>query len=144
MISAQMVREVNTINPASVNGAASPIAVDTLGYHYAELVLKCGSVGAAFTVLRVEESNDGSTGWDAISGTAASGTTGANRLPQNGDNNITAKWFIPLQGRRRYLRIAATTGAATVIAGLARLSQADVSPLNTTQRGIDLQWTLGE
>lgn len=144
MIQAQLIREVNTINPASVTGAATSASVDTLGYHYAEGVVKLGAVGSAYTSLQVEESADGSTGWAAVTGLTASGSSGASRLPQTADANGTFKFYFPLVNRQRYLRIAANTGASASVLGAAfRLYYGDVTPQTVANRGNTVEFVVG-
>lgn len=109
----------------TVNGSA----IDRLGFEEALVVVNSGTNGSSGTVnVKVQESDDGSTGWADIAGAAFPQITEAN------DNTIYVG-RINLVGRKRYLRVVATVSTAAcdlgvdVILGAAK--NLPVSQVNT-------------
>lgn len=96
--------------PATRTANANGTAVDTKGYHNGMLVVTAGDIDLANAdetyVVSVEESDDGSTGWAAISGVTATITA---------DNQVKEARLADLNGgtRKRYLRAVLTVGGTT-------------------------------
>lgn len=84
---------------ATVNGAA----IDTQGFNSLAFVGSCGAASgtpsAQSVIYKLQESDDGSTGWGDITGAVAAALTA---------NNSTAKIPLNVQGRKRYIRAVAT------------------------------------
>jgi hypothetical protein len=92
----------------TVNGAA----IDRLGFEEALVVVNSGENGAGGTVdAKVQESEDGSTGWTDIAGAAFTQITEAN------DNTVYAG-RLNLVGRKRYLRVVAVVATAACDLGV--------------------------
>lgn len=137
MIEIQNAKMVVGLAPISLNSAAATaLTVDTRGFSYAAMVCTLGVVGGAATVFKIQESATDFSGAD-VSGYVGSGSTGNTRLPQTGDAGKTIIWGLPLGGSRlRYLQLAVTTGATTLISVQWFLFRANESPNTNTERGV--------
>lgn len=96
--------------PAVITASANGVAVDTKGYHDAMLQVCVGDLdlasGNETYVVTAEESDDGSTGWAAISGVS---------IAMTADNTAKEARISNLNGgtRKRYLRAVATLAGTT-------------------------------
>lgn len=95
--------------PATRTASANGSAVDTLGYNDAVVMINAGDIDTASGdetyAFKVQESDDGSTGWADITGATASVTA---------DNDVKLIAVKNLNtGRKRYLRVVATLGGTT-------------------------------
>lgn len=85
-------------------GANNGAAIDCLMYREAMFHVRVGVIGSSATVtLTVEESDDGSTGWTAVTGA----TTGALAASQD-----VGRISVDLEKRKRYLRAVMTNATA--------------------------------
>lgn len=95
--------------PIVVTATTNGSAVDTQGYQNAMVVIVAGVIDTASGnetyAYTVEESDDGSTGWAAISGATASVTASASQKFIRITNLNTT--------RKRYLRGVLTAGGTT-------------------------------
>ncbi len=95
--------------PATRTASGNGTAVDTMGYSTAALVVQAGDIDTAdgneTYAFSVEESDDGSTGWAAVSGASTTITA---------DNQTK---LVRVEGlgtsRKRYLRAVATLAGTT-------------------------------
>jgi len=98
-----------SVVPAVITASANGSAVDTLGFTDGMVEIIAGAIDLVSTnetyVFTVEESDDGSTGWVAVSG-ASTAITANNQLKEIrlAELNLT---------RKRYLRVVATLGGTT-------------------------------
>ena len=95
--------------PAVITSTTNGSAVDTLGYHDGMVEILAGTIdvssGNETYAFSVEHSDDGSTGWTAVSG--LTNTVTANNQTKEirlAELNLTLK---------RYLRVVATLGGTT-------------------------------
>lgn len=101
---------VASLVPATRTSSGNGTAVDTRGYHDGMMVVSAGDIdlttGDETYVFTVEESDDGSTGWAAISGVSVAITA---------DNQVKEARLADLNGgtRKRYLRAVATLAGTT-------------------------------
>lgn len=116
----ETVKKINHIPPASQGaGTVNGAAIDTAGFDAISFEVLTGVIDAAITVdFKVQESDDGSTGWADIAGAAITQLTGA-------DDNQNPTIDLRLGGRaagtrKRYLRgvlTVAGTGTALCAVG---------------------------
>lgn len=137
---------MQALAPVSLNGAGTTIVIDTLGFDYCEIAVLHGLVGAAdFTVLKVQEAdaitdaNTLTSGADItglIVGTSTDIAGAATTFPGDASDGLIKPLFeIDLRARKRYIDVAVTTGAASLIAIVARLSRAEQMPTTAAQKG---------
>lgn len=98
-----------SVVPAVITASANGSSVDTKGYNDGMVQIIAGAIDLTSAnetyVFTVEESDDGSTGWVAVSGLTSS-VTANNQLKELrlADLNLA---------RKRYLRVVATLGGTT-------------------------------
>lgn len=141
MLFLQNTKYLPAVTYASVTGAVTGLACDTDGYNYAMVVLKTeGAPANAWTSLSITECDTSGGSYTDITTpntTVASGSTGNGRLPQVADDKVAFVWHIPLQGRKRYLKVAANTGAgATALRADVYLARAEVTPVSASESGV--------
>lgn len=146
MISGGNSKFVNALGAISVNGAATCNVIDTAGYDRCTIIVNFGAIGAAdLTVLKVTEADVAASGTALTNGADVVGTrftTDADAFgttvtfPGNSDDGLLVAFEIDLRARKRYLLLALTTGAATLVAATAILSRAENDPVTATQRGV--------
>lgn len=98
-----------SVVPAVITASANGSAVDTKGYTDGMVQIIAGAIdltsGNETYVFTVEESDDGSTGWTAVSGLTSSVTA---------NNQLKELRLAELNlARKRYLRVVATLGGTT-------------------------------
>lgn len=87
--------------------SATPIVLDTKGWRWAHISFAFGAVTSPqVKVANIEESDDGSTGWTAVSG--------AQFAWRNVLQNTTLEGVLDLLARKRYIRFAPTFGTGGV------------------------------
>jgi len=135
MIHDQNMKFHTFIAPLDINGTtATDAELDTAGYHYLTVWIQTGNVAANMTALKIQDSDASASGEADITGLAFTSPTAA-----AGDNNEYVA-FIDLRSRKRYISIVATAGAgATLISATGLLSNAEVSPIDITTRGVTQQ-----
>ncbi len=95
---------------AWATGAANSAAIDTQKFRQAAFYVNLADKGAAGTLdYKIQESDDGSTGWTDVSGAAIT------QLTANGTARVSVN--VNATGRGRYLRAVMTVGGNTVDAG---------------------------
>lgn len=98
-----------SVVPAVITASANGSAVDTLGFNDGMAQIIAGTIDLSSAnetyVFTVEESDDGSTGWVAVSGASAA-ITANNQLKEIRLAELNL-------ARKRYLRVVATLGGTT-------------------------------
>jgi hypothetical protein len=145
MIHGQAAKWFQALAPVSLNGAGTTIVIDTLGFDFLEVAVLHGAVGAAdYTVLKASESdatsdaNTLSSGSDItglIVGTSTNIAGSASTFPGDTADGTIDLFEIDLRNRKRYIDISATSGAASLVAIVARLSRAEQEPTTATTKG---------
>ena len=97
---------VPAIDPAAGTGAPGVVEVDGAGYQYAVFVVTLGTIGAGGgSTVKVQES--------ATSGGSFADVAGTSVVIGDTDDDSTKVIAVNLAGRERYLKMAATTPAAS-------------------------------
>lgn len=132
------------IAPAAIldNASATGIAIDTLGYGNGRLnvffLVGASDVDAA--AMSLEECDTSGGSYAAIAATAASGTTGDGRLPQDDDDNKVFMISIPITpSRLRFIKPVFTAGNGTLgtfVAAMYELSNGAIDASTSTTRGL--------
>ncbi len=115
----------------STSGQTSLTAtVDTKGFSFAKIACLSSSTGsaAAGTANKIEEA-DAATGTFATFAGFVQGTDWTGSTATNGTSNAKVLWNVPLQGRKRFLKV--TFGHATTA-----VSQMIVAELERPANGI--------
>jgi hypothetical protein len=119
------------------NAALTAIAIDTKGFRQLRVSVLIGATDIALTVLKLQESDDGTTYTD-IPGSLF-GATGAPALPGATADGTQVGWDLNLIGRRkRFVRLTATAGDGTAgiaIAAIGVLSRPEENAITATERG---------
>ena len=102
------VKSLVTVRPTNAAaGAQTAEAVDTMGYNTAMVVIEVGAASGSPTAqtvdAKVQESDDGSTGWTDVDGAAITQITAD-------DQSALIRVEGLGTGRKRYLRVLATVG----------------------------------
>jgi hypothetical protein len=136
---------VNALGAISVNGAATCNVIDCVGYDHCTIIVNFGLIGAAdYTALKVTEANVASSATALTSpndvtgtvvGTDADAFGTASVFPGGSDDGKVVIFEIDLKARKRYLLLAATSGAASLMSATAILSRGEQAPVTATQRG---------
>lgn len=143
MIEAQNQKIVSAIAPVSINaGSSTAIAVDTLGFDYAQCFFHSGAMAAALTVATVTECETSGGSYTAITGGTLDGGTDMDGttvvLPSATDDGLIQCIEFPLVERMRYLKMNVTGAAgANLIAGTVILSRAEETPKTSALRGCE-------
>lgn len=127
----------NAIPPAVIkdNAAFTAVGVNTAGYRYATFIFTFGATDIAMALLNIGEA-DADTGYSIISGLNW-GTSPASLPSDTADNAIIVVCIDMTNGRKQWLKPAATAGdgtAGTYLSCVCILSDAVVSPTTATQR----------
>ncbi len=120
--------------------------IDRLGYDYCTVVVQLGDIDAAFTVLKIQESDSSGSGFTDVTGlifgtsTNLAGDTSA--LPTASDDNDFFIFEIDLRGRKRYLDCVATVGSGSASTGAfvvitAELTSGETGPSTATKRAVN-------
>jgi len=134
---------VSMIGPDAVvdNTTWTSSAVDCRGYNHARLVFYVGATDIALSALSVQESDNDSDYSDVdgtVVGTDIALDGSASDLPSATDDDKFWVFDIALQGRKRYLKFAATAGdgtTGTYAAAWAELYRPDIAPNTTAEMG---------
>ncbi len=119
---------VNILDPVSGTGAVTvDNVVDTEGYDYLTIVLSTGAAGAAATVFKAREGeasnmSDAADISGAVFGTSLDIDGGTSTLPTDSNDEIYVL-NLDLRGRKRYIDVAVTRGATTLLSILGILSK---------------------
>ncbi len=135
MIHQQNVKLLNITPPAARVNNASLTAneIDAKGFDYLTVTLYLGDTDIALTVMKLQESDTSGSGFADVSGGAFSS------LPAATDDNKFYRFFVPLQGRKRYLKPVITVGNGSTgafAAIWAELSRTEQAPDSATERGL--------
>ncbi len=119
---------INALVPAAYNGANNGAAIDTIGSDAARFTLQCATIGAVAIDLKIQESDDGSTGWADITGAAIASLGDAN------DNELRRIDIDlgRLRNRKRFIRPVLTAGGATTMSVLCDLYRLHQQPESQT------------
>lgn len=145
MNEAQHAKWVNGLSDQSKdNGAFTAIAIDTLGFAFAEIACVFQNVPADVGALKITECETSGGSYTDVSGTVVATDTdiagAATALPtaSAGDDKITL-FHLDLKKRKRYLKVACTagngSGTATELTAVARLSRAGNVPIAAAGMG---------
>lgn len=141
MIYAQEEKNVMLITPvAGSAGATFAATFDRLGYDYVVVEALLGTSGTAATanpsVFKIGQADVSNISSHAdISGTI--GDTDWTIPTGVSAGTQIYKVCLDLRGRKRYLSLSSTLGAATNIAAQARLSRAGEAPTSASDQGVD-------
>ena len=135
MIHQQNIKLLNVTPPAARvnNGSFTINEIDTKGFDYLTVTLYLGDTDIALTVMKLQESDTSGSGYADVSGGAFSS------LPAATDDNKFYRFFVPLQGRKRYLKPVITVGNGSTgafAAIWAELSRAEQAPDSVSERGL--------
>lgn len=131
---AQNCKVFQALAPISLNGAGTTLVIDTAGFDYLEIYVCFGLVGAAdCTVLKVSEADAKTDSSTLTSGTDITGLIvgtstpvfGDATQPGDADDGLIWGFHCDLRARKRYIDLSLTTGAASLVSVLARLSRAE-------------------
>ena len=145
MIHAQNAKWFQLLAPISLNGAGTTLVIDCLGFDYLEIVVCLGLVGAAdFTVLKIQESDVKASASTLTSGVDVTGLifgTSTNlagitsTFPGDANDGAVELLQIDLKARKRYLLLVVTTGIASLLGAIGRLSRPEQAPTTTGGTG---------
>lgn len=130
------------IAPAAIldDTAATGIAIDTLGYNRLTVLFLVGATDVDVAAMSLTECATSGGSYAAITGTAASGTTGDGRLPQDDDDNKLFMISIPITpSRLRYVKAAITAGngsTGSYLCAVYILSNGTKDAITSTSRGL--------
>jgi hypothetical protein len=133
--------------PTAVVGstATSTLVIDRLGYdHVSVAAIRASNASTVFAnVLKVEESDQSSTGYSDVTSFVAGGVGGFT-IPAISNTNAAAvvKMDIDARAKKRYLRVSMTPGASATLAITARLSKAENVPVDAAEAGV-VAWVAG-
>jgi hypothetical protein len=130
---------ITNVPAASITSASFTTAsVDLRGWGHCSIYFKLGAIGAAAMIaLKVQEADDDSTYTD-VPGLVTAGAAGEGRIPQATDDDLLFAFHFPTQGRKRYVDLVATVGAAATWAiAFAVLSRGKEAPNSSAERGVD-------
>lgn len=132
----------------SDNASPDSYVVDTAGADFLAVDVVLGFTDIAVATLKVQESDTISSDTALSSGTDITGLvwgtstdpdTGATSvLPSDTQDGKIYKAFINLQGRKRYIQLAVTTGngtTGTALCAIGHLSKLSEGPASATERG---------
>ncbi len=135
---------------ALVNDASwTSYVIDTVGFEFLEILAMIGAIDAALTAFKVQESDsitddhtlDGGADVEGlVFGTSTNSAGSTSTLPSALKDNKNYALNINLKGRKRYLQLQATIGDGSTggyLAAVARLSRAEVAPIDATGMGCD-------
>lgn len=118
---------VLAVNTVTTTVSTLTATVDTKGFSFAKIICLAGSTSTASTgTNNMIQEADASTGTFATFSGFVQGTDWTGSTSTNSTQNAKVLWNMPLQGRKRYLKVTFSwnTGAvpATIIAELERPS----------------------
>lgn len=126
------------------NGAFTAVAIDRLGFDYAEIACIFQNVPANFAGLKIQECDTSGGSYSDVAGTVVGtatdidGNTSGLPAATGGDDTITV-FELDLRKRKRYLKVVATagdgSGTATELTAVARLSRAKLAPTTGAAKG---------
>lgn len=140
-VQAQDCKYVQVIPPTAItdNGAHAEVEIDTLGYHYAEIIFFLGATDIGITELTVAETDTTGSGeadvTEFVVGTALDMDGVASALPSATDDGQVTVFQIDLRKRKRFLSLVAVHGNGSVggfAAAVCRLSRGDVAEITST------------
>lgn len=124
--------------PGAIASATNTGALDTLGADYATITASFGTLSAAFTVMKLQESDDNSA-WSDVAGDFAGNFAStedgqAAALPDTGDKLLV--WYVDTRALKRYLRVAMTPGASSPVSVTGETHEHAVGPLTAADRNV--------
>lgn len=124
------------IAPAAIldDTAATAIAIDTWGgYKRLTIFFLVGATDVDVASMSVTECATSGGSYTTITGTAASGTTGDGRLPQDDDDNKVFMISVPITpSSLRYMKAAITAGNGTSGSYLCAMYVLSDGPINSS------------
>ncbi len=148
MVYVPVAKHVAVTPPAAIidDAAVATTVIDRLNYDYCIVEVQLGAIDAAFTVLKVQESDVSDSGFSDVTGLVFGTSTNlagdTSSLPGAGDDNDFFVFLIDLRGRKRYLDVVATVGSASASTGAyvaiaAYLSSGETGPSTATKQGVN-------
>ena len=143
MVDGQDCKYLKTIPPAAIldNTSATEVEIDTLGYHYAEIVVILGATDIAITALKLQETDATGSGEADVTGATFDGGTNIDGdalvLPSATDDTQICVFQVDCRKRKRFLSAVVTFGDGTsggFVAAVTRLSRGDIA--ETTSAGM--------
>ena len=117
------------------------LTVDTLGYEYVSLDVcqeAWGNAGytsqAAYTVLKLEESDSASTGYAAVK---TGGTDFTIPTPTSTTADVVVRMDVDCRGKKRYLKVSATPYTTGTVYTVARLGKGVEGPVTAAAKGVN-------
>ena len=144
----QATKFVQLIPPAAIKNNASytPVALDTQGYEYLQVVVSLGATDIALTALKLQECATSGGSYADITGmvfgTSNNADGSASVLPSATDDNKIFVFELDLRGRQRYIELVCTVGNGSTggfVSAEAILSRPKIDPQTATERGLGAQ-----
>lgn len=121
-------------------GATHSHEIDTYGADYASVDVVFSHFTAATSnyaaVLKLQQTDTSGSNYVDL-GAPFTVTAGAGRTTGVGLNGAVCRFNVDLRGKRRYLNVVASPGAAAGIATVARLSKMEDNPADATSAGVN-------
>jgi hypothetical protein len=120
------------------------LVIDRLGYEYVSLDVcqeAWGNAGytsqAAFTVLKLSESDDNSSYADVTA--FVGGGTGGYTIPTPSSTSadVVVRMDVDCRGKKRYLKITATPYTTGTVYTVARLGKGNDGPVSASAKGVN-------
>jgi len=120
------------------------LTIDTLGYAYVSVDVcqeAWGNAGytsqAAFTVLKVEESDNNSS-YSNVTAFVGGGTGGFTiPTPSSTSADVVVRMDVDCRGRKRYLKLTATPYTTGTVYTVARLGKGTDGPVSASAKGVN-------
>lgn len=133
----QSIKVVPAVYPGAIvnNTSFSGVAIDTLDFDAALVVVQLGATDIKMAALKLQESDASGSGYVDVTGLDFSSP---DHLPVATDDNGLFAFNVDLRGRKRYLMLVATAGngvAGTYLSAFALLGRGHDLKLTDTGRG---------
>ena len=120
------------------------MVIDRLGYEYVSVDVcqepwtDAGYTSqAAFTVLKLSESDDNSSYAD-VTAFVGGGTGGFTiPTPSNTNSDVIVRMDVDCRGKKRYLKVTATPYTTGTVYTVARLGKGNDGPVSASAKGVD-------
>ena len=121
------------------------LTIDTLGYAYVSVDVcqeAWGNAGytsqAAFTVLKLEESDLSGSAYSSVTAFVGGGTGGFTiPTPTATSGDVVVRMDLDLRGHKRYLKVSATPYTTGTVYTVARLGKGTDGPVSASAKGVN-------
>ena len=121
------------------------LTIDTLGYAYVSVDVcqeAWGNAGytsqAAFTVLKLEESDLSGSAYSNVTAFVGGGTGGFTiPTPSSTSADVVVRMDIDCRGKKRYLKLTATPYTTGTVYTVARLGKGTDGPVSASAKGVN-------